>query len=133
MLQPQDYYAYWDDIYPMLDKVAKDFPGHDLRTILSALLDIDVRFYTFAVWNNDGDMVALIGFELLERAIGDREFRINFVTGRSVGHWIKEVEEPILDMARGWGCVHATGIFRKAFKRHLSDWKHTHDYLERPL
>jgi hypothetical protein len=133
LIEPRHYEQLWPQIGPMLEDVAATMSDHDLQTLVGALVDPNIRFYTFGIVK-DRKVAALVGVELLETATKDRHLHINFVTGQNPERWIGYAEDHILDWARGFGCTKATGMFRKAFLKMLPDWTYTrHIWLERDL
>lgn len=132
LLTPQQIEAHWDQIGPLLDDVARTMHDHNVKTLLDALLDPNIRMFVFAIVR-DRKVKALVGVELLETALQTRMLNVSFVSGQNPERWIGDAEDIILDWARSYGCTRAIGMFRKAFKKFLPDWKYTHDFLEREL
>jgi len=134
LLEPQHYKEYWSTLQPMLERVANEFPGHNLQTLLSALVDPNIRMYCLAVMLGD-KVKALIGVELIETAIGERELHIIFVTGREVKKWFADVEPVVLAWAKSHGCIRAKMYARKAMRKLLltDTWRESHVLLETEL
>lgn len=76
---------------------------------------------------------AVVGTHFLDYPTGLRAFVIRFGTGRDRQAWDKSGMDEICAWAKAQGCTKREGVFRIGWRRVLTGWLHTHDFLESDL
>ncbi len=84
------------------------------------------------IYTDDRGLAAVMGTEVIQYPTGLRSIVFLFCTGRNRKKWQHHMVD-VLAWAKAVGCGLAQGPFRIGWRRVLSGWSHSHDFLERPL
>lgn len=81
----------------------------------------------------DDDRIVFVGAtELVRYPTGLKALAWRFGVGDGRQNW-QHLMAGVLAWARSEGCKIAEGCFRKGWRRVFTDWRHTHEFIERDI